>query len=790
MSAAMVVYLLVDYDFSFDKFHKDGDRIYRLIYQKPANGLISATSSTSLPHLFGESIKKEIPAVESVNAIAVFANVNASIPKPGKKEPATFSYRNGVVLVTPDYFKLVNYQWLIGSPTVLNAAYQVVLTEKQAKEYFPGLKLSEIAGREIIYNDTLRTTVGGIVANLKENTDFSFSDFIGQATISVSPKLSESFYWNYLSCCGNANNILIKINKSASAGQITKQLNELYQKSVPNTDKFSISLQPLADFHFNEDYNGFQVSTGNKKILYNLLALASFLLLLGCANFINLTTAQSTQRAKEIGVRKTMGSSRIQLMVQFLTETFLLTLLATLLAFILIPYFLQFVGDYVPGGFHLKFAQPQLYVFALMLLFVVTFLAGFYPALILSRLKPIVTLKKQVINSNQPHAAPLRKILTVWQFVLAQVFLLSTLIMVKQIHFMLNKDLGINKDGVVNFWIPNDYKDPANDVLLKAKAPVLLNLLKQMPEIALTTIAGTAPASGFKSIRSIVSENDGKAPDTISSYVKNGDATFLAIYKFKLLAGRLFKHGDTQPGYLINEMYARQMGYKNLHEALGQYLSKSEAIPIVGVVANFHEESLRDPIKPLLISNDVSSGSTIHLLLKPQTKDGIQWSATLKKVEQAFKKVYPDQQIELSFFDKQIEKTYFNELKTHNLLNKATFTVLLISMMGLLGLVVYTTNQRTKEIGIRKVLGASMKQITFLLSKDFLLLVLLAFIIASPISWYLMHQWLQNFAYQTESTWMVYLLSLFLMLLVAIFTMGFKTMKTAMLNPVKSLRDE
>lgn len=477
-------------------------------------------------------------------------------------------------------------------------------------------------------------------------------------------------------------------------------------------------------------------------------------------------------------------------MVQFLTETFLLTLIATILAFIFIPYLLQFVDDYVPGGFQFKFTHPQLYVFASILLIVVTFLAGFYPALILSRFKPVVTLKKQVVNSNQPHAAPLRKILTVWQFVLAQVFLLSTLIMVKQIHFMLNKDLGINKNGVVNFWVPNDYKDPENAIRLKAKAPVLLNLLKQIPEIELTTLAGTAPASGFKSIRSIVTENEGNAPDTISSYVKNGDATFLAIYKFKLLAGRKFKDGDTHPELLINEMYARQLGYKNLHEALGQYLSKSEAIPIVGIVANFHEESLRDPIKPLLISNDVNDRSTFHFLLKPQKPGGVAWAATLKKVEKAFKEVYPDQEIELSFYDKQVEKMYFNELKTLTLLNKATFTVLFISMMGLLGLVVYTTNQRTKEIGIRKVLGASVKQITFLLSKDFLVLVLLAFVIAAPISWYLMHQWLQNFAYQTGSTWTVYLLSLFLMLLIAIFTMGFKTMRTAMLNPVKSLRDE
>lgn len=216
MSAAMVVYLLVDYDFSFDKFHKDGDRIYRVIYQKPANGLISATSSTSLPYLFGETIKKEIPAVESVNSVVIYQGVNSSIPKQGKQEPSVFSYKNGVVLVSPDYFELINYQWLIGSPAVLNTAYQVVLTEKQAKEYFPKLKLSEIAGREVIYNDTLRTTVGGIVANLKENTDFAFSDFIAQATISVSPKLSENFYWNFLSCCGSYNNVLIKLNKSAS----------------------------------------------------------------------------------------------------------------------------------------------------------------------------------------------------------------------------------------------------------------------------------------------------------------------------------------------------------------------------------------------------------------------------------------------------------------------------------------------------------------------------------------------------------------------------------------------
>jgi putative ABC transport system permease protein len=789
MSAAMVVYLLVDYDFSFDKFHKDGDRIYRIIYHSPANGLIAASSTTALPHLFTEAIKKDIPGIESVYPITLFQNASATIPKQAEQEASTFTYIRGIIFVAPAYFELVKYDWLIGSAAVLKTPNQVVLTEKQAKKYFPKHKLSEIAGRQIIYNDTLKTTIGAIVADLKENTDFHFTDFIAETSIPASLTLKKHFSWNWIAGGNYQNNALIKISAASSPEKITEQLNQLYKKLAANPGKFSISLQPLADFHFNEEYNGFYAATANKKILHNLLALAAFLLLLGCANFINLTTAQASQRAKEIGIRKTMGSSRVQLMAQFLTETFLLTLIATLLAFIFIPYLLQFVDDYVPGGFYFKFTNPQLYSFAIILLLAVTFLAGFYPALVLTRFKPIITLKKQVVNGNQPNAAPLRKVLTVWQFVLAQVFLLSTLIMVKQIQFMLNKDLGINKDGVVYFWMPNDYKNPENAHRLITKAPVLVNLLKEIPEIEQVSLAGSPPASGFTSVRSLVSDNGGKEPDTISSYVKYGDAAFLAIYNFKLLAGRKFKDGETNPEYIINETYARQLGYKNLHEALGQYLSKSEAIPIVGVVSDFHEQSLRDPIKPLLISN-ASDGSTMHLLLKPQQPDGEQWSATLKKVENAYKKVYPDQNLSISFFDKELEYIYFNELKTLKLLNKATFTVVFISMLGLLGLVVYTTNQRTKEIGIRKVLGATVKQITFLLSREFLLLVLIAFIIAAPISWYLMHQWLQNFAYKTESTWVVYFLSLFLMLLIAIFTMGFKTMKTAMLNPVKSLRDE
>jgi putative ABC transport system permease protein len=545
-------------------------------------------------------------------------------------------------------------------------------------------------------------------------------------------------------------------------------------------------LQPLKDLHFTNDYDMFTDRRAHRPTMYGLLAVAGFLLLLGCINFINLTTAQASSRAKEIGVRKTMGSSKTQLIGQFLGETFLLTTLATILSILIAPLLLKMFADFIPADLSFKFwKEPGILLFALLLVIIVSLFSGFYPAWVLTRFNAVAALKNQRSSSNTRGAKViLRKSLTVSQFIIAQFFIIATLLVSKQINFAINKDMGFRKEAVLNIRAPWGSKQ-------KSTRQALLQKIRSIPEIDFVSLGGQTPAAaGYNS--TTMKYSDGKSIVESTIEIKVGDSSYFKVYNLPLVAGRSPRDGDSSYAeFAINESFAKLMGLKKPEDAVGKLIEVgSNKVEVVGLLKDFNTKSIHKKIEPLAISNVAQQHFNFHLLLKPKTGNSDQWKSAIAKLENAWKEVYPEEDFSYEFYDEKIAGFYKSEQNMAKLMKWATGLAILISCLGMLGLVIYTTNQRVKEIGVRKVLGASVAQIITLLSKEFISLVLIAFVIAVPVAWWAFSSWLNNFAFKTELSWWIFVIGGLLMLAGALFTLSFQTIKAALANPVKALRSE
>ena len=787
ISASLVIYLLVNHHFNFDKFEKDGNRIYRVVSNFDFSGEVYRNAGVADP--MGAAVRRELTGLEQVVSFRTWDG-DAKISVPGKDgmQPVVFKKQNSIVFADSNYFKLIPYRWIAGSPeTSFNKPYQTVLTESNAKLYFPTIDASQVVGKQIYFNDTVWATITGVVKDLKENTDFTFKTFVAYTTLestSLKPR-----NWDQWSSTNGAQQLWVKLSLGTTAPQIEKKIEQLYKKNnkreVADNSKTWHTLQPLSDLHFNADYRGYDLPLAHKPTLYGLLAVAVFLLLLGCINFINLTTAHASQRAKEIGIRKTMGSSQRQLVFQFLSETFLLTLIATIISIGLTPLILEAFSGFIPKELNFDITnQPGIIIFLLLLIVVVSMLSGLYPAFILSAYKPVLVLKNQAFaNTGKSRNAWVRKSLTISQFVIAQVFIMGTIIVSKQITYSVNRDLGFKKDAIL--YMRTNYYDT-----VRSRKYVLMNKLKAIPEINMVSLSSNPPSSG-NTWSGTIKYKDGKKEIETDVQQKYGDTNYIKLYHIRLLAGTNIEQTDTVKSFLINETYARILGFQQPEQAIGKYLEWSEKkIPIVGVVADFHQKSLHEPIKPLVIASWENTERTISVAFQSHKERSNAWNLAIAKIEKAWKEVYPADDFEYSFFDEDIAKFYQAEQNISSLLIWATGLAIFISCLGLLGLVIYTTTQRTKEIGVRKVLGASIAQIVGLISRDFMLLVLFAFVIAAPLAGIGMYKWLQNFAYRTDISWWIFLLGGSFMIFIAMVTLAFQTIKAAMANPVKSLRSE
>ncbi len=788
VTACLVIYLITKYELSYDTFHPDRERIYRLVGESQYGNSGEKHPVGFVPNAVPGAIRKEIAGLETV---AAFHNIESDVLIPnGREKPKRFESRRrtggnaDLVIVEPQYFDIFRYEWLAGNPeTALSEPFTLVLTEQKARTYFGDLPLEQLIGKEVIYQDSVRVSVAGIVKDWAQPTDFTFTDFISSATIRAS-QLKREINLDEWDDIWSASQAFVRLPAGTTPAQLAGPFQQFGKAHFQKELKFTPALQPLSDLHFNEAYQDNYSRKAHLPTLYGLMAIAGFILLIAAINFINLATAQSVQRAKETGIRKVMGSSRWNLISQFLGETAFLTFISVLISLLLVHPILATFQSLTPKGLTVDLFSLQTLVFLLFVTVMTSLLSGLYPSWVLSSYLPALVLKGQTALKGGQKGY-LRKSLIVFQFTVSLVFIIGTLMVSRQLNFMRNKDLGFSTNAIVSIRPDGSIRPSGgND-----KGPVLAQKFKQLTGVERVTMEWFPPMGDAFMTTKLKYQGKTKVVEMDVS-AKVGDENFIPMYQLRMLAGRNYLKSDSLRELVINATYANALGFKNPADALGQLIEfQDKKYPIVGVVADFHEQSFHEKIGAVFIAN-LPQARNIGVKLATKGQQMRDVKATLASMEQQWKAVYPDTKFEYTFLDESIAKLYEKEEKTGQLVNTATAIAILISCMGLFGLATFTAQQRTKEIGVRKVLGASVASIVALLSKDFLKLVVLAIVIASPLAWWAMNQWLRDFEYKVSLEWWVFALAGLLAVGIALLTVGAQSVKAALTNPVKSLRTE
>jgi putative ABC transport system permease protein len=792
--ACMMIYLIAHFELSYEAFQPDKDRIYRPVMDMNTGGAVHHIGN--VPYSVGVTIRDHFSGIKTV---AGFFNTNLSVTVPdGSKRPKYFDAagndRPEMIVTDPDYFSIFRYKWLAGNAaTSLNEPFQVVLAESQAHKYFGAIPIDEMLGKELIYDDSLHISVSGIVKDLPANSDFIFKDFI---SISTGSSNNSGPLHDITQGYSDLGQVYVELVQGARTSQFDAQI-PIIRKEMP-WPKFSgnqtqYHLQPLSDIHFNADYGDFYSRKAQLPLLYGLMGIAAFILIIAVVNFANLSTAQSFNRMKEIGIRKVMGSTRLSLMIQFLCEALLMTIFAAVLSLLLLKPALTVFHEIVPRKMVFNWWSPSLFFILLAMTLITSLLAGIYPAKVLSSYRPAVCLKGQGVSLGGRNNY-VRKALIVFQFSVSLLFIIGTMVINNQIHFMLNKDLGFKKDAIVDFDV--------NPRLPGEKKYLLAEKIRGLAGVDMVSVAQDLPQTNYTRGADIYCKDKGTVVH--EAMERAGDEFYVPLFGLKILAGRNLTPPpgkDSLTEFLINETEARQLGYQKPEDAIGHTIQTGafgnglpyvvNSGPVVGVVADFYCQPLNTAIPPtsIMASKDLYYGM-LHIKLSTNGRKAGDFKKTIAAIKREYKEIYPNDRFEYMFFDAVISGYYEDQQNMLRTMNLASTIAIIISCLGLFGISAFIIVQRTKEIGIRKVLGASVTSIVRMVFKEFAALVGLATLIATPIAWYLMHRWLDNFAYRININIWVFLLAGCSAIVFALVTVGYHTIKAALANPINSLKTE
>ena len=773
IAAAFVLFLVINFELSFDNFHTKEDRIYRVVNE--FNHAAGKDYQTGVPFPFGLALQTDYPQLEAITM--VFSGYNNQLSVLDEKGNAVkkFKEETAVVFAQPSFFQIFDYQWLAGDASkALNQPQTVVLTRTAAIKYFGNWQ--KAIGKFIKLDNRVLLQVTGILKDMPTNTDFQKQVFVSYATIRQ--VLDAGEFTNWGSVWSDSQCYLVLPERTTTAA-FNAFLVKFLQKHQPTDKNHTYLLQPLTQMHFSDRYPPPSFRSITHRTILFLGCIGAFILVIACINFVNLATAQAVGRAKEAGVRKVLGSSRRQLIGQFIGETFLLVLVAVLGALILVQLILPWIQPVSNLPANIKLAvTPPILLFLIIITLVVTFLAGFYPALIMSGFQPMQALKSKTAIQTVAGGLSLRKSLVVLQFSVSQILVISTLIVVSQMNFIRTKDLGFNQQAILLAEIPNDS-------LARINLQVLKNQLAALPAVQAVSFNSAAPSSDSNSNTNFRFA-DATRDEDFPLNIKFGDTAYFSTYQLRFSAGQGFLSNNAKQEVVVNETLLHKLGLNNPQEALGKQMQIfGKKYSVVGVVQDFHNVSLRQAIVPIAIVNDKESYRQVALKLAPANLQ-----QTINQVEKIWSASYPDYVFEANLLDERIAQFYREENKLVQLFKIFAGVAIFISCLGLYGLISFLAVQKTKEIGIRKVLGASVTNIVALLSKDFLKLVLLANIIAWPLAWWVMHQWLQDFTYRVAIGWWLFGVAGLGALLLALLTVSMQAIKAAVANPVKSLRNE
>lgn len=786
MAVCLLLLLFIQDEWRYDQFHEKKDRIYRLALERKYPG--RSTFYSFIPASIGEAAKITFPEIEESTRLLSNGGFGSTFIKLGDK---VFEEKE-VLFADSNFFRVFTSPLLEGdSKTALEKPNSIVLNQTTALKYF-GSKTG-IVGKTLEIEDR-PFTVTGLVADWPDHAHFGFNMLISTNTfLQNAPK-------NYINFSAHTY-LLLKENTDATklqaklpqivekfvAGAIPQNFGQSYEQFTSSGNGYRYFLQPLTKIHLSSDMEGELGVNGSESSVYIFLVIALFILVIACINFINLSTARSIERAKEVGIRKTLGSERKSLILQFLMESIMICFGSFIIAVLLVILFLPSLNDISGKSLTVfYFLQPKIILFLGLFTLLVGILAGLYPAFVLSSFKPIEVLRGKPGLKSQ--GALLRNGLVVFQFASSVILIICTLVVNQQMDYVLSNKLGYKKDHVVTIERTD---------LLREKAEAFRNELMKIPGVE--RVSGTTAAPGMPNYFGQSFQLKGTTENRTGRGIFTDDA-YLDVLSLSLIRGRYFNKsfGTDTLSIILNEKAVAALGIKG--DPIGVSLTSPDeqlnpadgkslhTYNVIGVVKDFHFQSLHQQVEPLFFLNIRKFTQEDPLLIVKMKPDRI--PETLKAIEGQWTSFIKDRPLNLDFLDQSLARMYKSEQTIRKVFSIFSILAIFIACIGLLGLIAYTTQMRTREIGIRKVLGATVSNILVLLGKNFLLLISIASLIAFPIAWWAMHKWLQDFVYRIDIKWWIFLAAGLITLFIAVLTISIQAIQAALANPTKSLRQE
>ena len=767
IGCSLLLYSLVSYQLSFDTYHPHADRIYRLITEFHDE---KVSQTPGVPTPLGKAFRNDFTFAEKVGRRVGFDNQLVTIKSANSIKK--FQEERGFAFAEPDLFDIMSLPFQVGEPhSALKAPNTAVITQQLADKYFPG---ENPVGKTILIDNRLQCQITGVLKNIPDNTEWRNEIYVSYASIKQWNEFFESPN-GWLGVFGSSL-AFVRLRPGVSQATVEKALQSTSKKyySAKHAKEFQFKLQPIADIHFNAALEG----PVEKSNIWALAWIGLFLIITACVNFINLATVQALNRAKEVGVRKVLGSLPYQLFWQFMAETAVITLIAVIIAYGLAELGLPEVNHLFKSALSLNLIQkPSLLLFLVGVTVLVVFLAGAYPSFVMAGFRPTQALKSQITH-RQVGGFSLRRVLVVTQFAISQVLIIGSIVIANQMAYSQKTDLGFDKNGIVVVPVP------MND---KSRMTTLKTRLQQISGIEKASLCFQPPASNTNSSTGLRYNNN--AEDALFSInTKQADADYISTFDLNLVAGRNFFPNDTTREFLVNETFVQKIKAKNAQDVIGENLSinggGSKGI-IVGVVKDFYNMSFRTDIQPVCIHPVQKDYSSCAVKVNLQ-----QLKTTIPAIEKIWNETYPEYFYSYEFLDDSIAEFYELDTVMLQLIQIFAGIAIFIGCLGLYGLVSFMAVQKSKEIGIRKVLGASVSNILWLFGKEFSRLIVIAFFIAAPIGWYAMHTWLQAFVYRIPLGVNLFLWAILSTFFIAAITVGYQSIRSALANPVNSLRSE
>ncbi len=770
IAVCIIIFLVVRFETSFDAFHRKKDRIYRVLTEfHDANAI---NTSAGVPAPLAGALKNDFPQLEKVTSIFSNGNDQIAVIDEGGHFTKKFKEETGVFFTDPAFFEIFDFKWLTGNPASLSEPNTAALTKATAEKYFGDWKLA--VGKILRRNNKQDLKVTGVLDDVPGNTDF-------QLKVIVSYKTLKSFASTDWQSVSSNMGCYILLPENLSEKQFSSLLPAFVKKYKTGDNANDVQLlQSLSRVHHDSQAGNYLQRFISKELIRGLIFIGLFILIIACVNFINLSTAQAVNRAKEVGIRKVLGSKLHQLRFQFISETSIIVLCAVvisiLFAWLILPYIKNILELPLANNI---FKDPLLIWFLILLVSIVIILSSLYPSLVLSRFNPITALKSKVV-ANSTKGVTVRKGLVVIQFIIAQALIIGTLILVKQMDFFNSKSMGFNKEAIITVPFPTDSTGLSKIGFLKDR-------LNQQKGISKFSFGFGSPAESNNWYSNFRFNNAEKETD-FPANLKWADSNYINTYDLKLLAGRNLRQSDTATEFIVNVTLLKLLGITDpalaLNKEINMWDGKVKA-NIVGVVKDFHSQSLQQQIVPVLLASNKEFYSMAGIKLKPHN-----FASQIKNIEQIWAQVFPEYVFEYQFLDQKIAKFYSSENKLSQLYKIFAIIAILLSCLGLYGLASFMAVQRIKEVSIRKLLGASVKSVIYLFSKEFIILISIAFVLASAIAYYFMNKWLQGYVYRVQLNWWIFFAAGVISLMIALITVSSQAIKAALSNPIKSLRTE